>query len=721
MLVSAGLLLLAGVLSFPGSFGLSKTAQISGIECPDGYLLSAEMPHNLTKERGRDVLFHDAPVVCENGIPLARPNSSDRQITNAGRGRYQISGTRIHFSTSDGGPQADRVYTVRAPVWSIRESILLAVWLVALAATAIALRTACPGGTCGLVKKPGVWIGSVILSVALAAGFFFFTPLLSDRFFLGLLLPALWAVLMAALSMQKRAASRTMLLVLSLLPAVAGYFYYGLNAASDSSFLAGGIIPCSDARLHFQQAAEIAIQGTTQHMFNGRFLYPAFYAVILDLAGLNMLLANLLVSSLVMLGLALTCPPMSRRLGFSGTAIYCLLFWLYFRAHGCGLLMTENLGLLLGVIGFGFLLLSVDRQTLWPVFVSILFIGLASVARPGALFVLPALALYAGIRVWTIPSPGRFRTAAAAGAVLAGLAVIGACFGANHLVMKGLSRGETKTFGNFAFTLHGLLNGTKWSTSAEEFGWNTSLVMEHNIKQIQETPMCLVRGVTRAYEETFQKGFLFRFGQEKRFASSGMAMFLLALGGCWFWKPLRGDSMWILLAAMAILASIPFAPPWDAGERPYAATEPIQIFLAAAGVAMLLDLPRKLAAMMIPGGENHSCEEPHIPFGLIGFAAVCFLLTIPVPLLLKMAGYRSTMPPESPALLSGSQLLISNGAADNSISRNQYLDRLSDFQADYPAEARFFTSEPETFLLAIDWNNLEPVVLPVKPSSGRGE
>lgn len=721
LIASASLLVLSGVLSFPGALGLSRTAPVAPVENPDGYLLVAKTPPTLTRERKRDILFPDSPVVYEDGIALTRPDSSDKKITNAGRGRYQFRGSQILFSTSDGEPRANRIYTASAPLWSIRESLLLAVWLLALVASAIALRLIFPGGMAGAFEKPGVRIVSIALSMMLVAGFVCFRSLLSDCFFLGLLFPSVWAVLMAALSMQKHAASRATLLLLSLTPAVAGYIYYGLNAASDSSFLAGGIIPCSDARIHFIQAAEIAIQGTTQQMFNGRFLYPAFYAVILDLAGLNILIANLLVSSLVMVGLALTCRPVSRRVGFAGTAIYCLLFWLYFRAHGCGLLMTENLGLLLGVIGFGFLLLSVDQKTLWPVFASILFIGLGSVARPGALFVLPALALYAGIRAWMIRPTGRFRIAASA--VLLGLAITGGCFGANHIVMKSLSRGEAKTFGNFAFTLHGLLNDTKWSTSAEEFGWNTSLVMEHNIRQIQETPMCLVRGITRAYGETFKKGFLFRFGQERRFASTGMAMFLLAAGGCWFWKPLRGDSVWILLAVAAILASIPFAPPWDAGERPYAATEPIQIFLAAAGASMLLDLLRRLASLVVPGGQHQICEESNTQSGLIGFAALCFMLTIPIPFLLKATGYRSTVPPQSPALLSGSRLLISNAtpAGNGSLSRNQYLDRLSDFRAAYPAEARFFDSEPGDFLLAINWNNLEPVVLPVKSSSGKGE
>jgi len=317
------------------------------------------------------------------------------------------------------------------------------------------------------------------------------------------------------------------------------------------------------------------------------------------------------------------------------------------------------------------------------------------------------------MRVWMAGPPGRIRVATSAGAVFLGLAIIGGCFAANHLVMQSLSRGEAKTFGNFAFTLHGLLNDTKWSTSAEEFGWNTSLVMDHNITQIRESPACLIRGIARAYGETFKKGFLFRFGQEKRFASAGMSMFILASLGCWLWKPLRGDSGWVLLSVAGILASIPFAPPWDAGERPYAVTMPVQIFLAAAGIALGLDLLRRLAAMLVPGPSADLCERPECgpAFGLPVFAALCFILVLPAPLLLKATGFRSPVPSQSPALLPGSQRLVSmkKTAGEGSISRWQYLDRLSNFQASYPEEARFFTSEPGDFLLAINWSDLETV------------
>lgn len=716
VLVSAVLLLLAAVASFPGTFGISKNAGIVRFEQGEGFLLASELPPGPARTRKRALLFPETSVVCENGVPLARPRSSEKEITNAGRGRYQVGATKLNFSTSDGGPAGDRVYTIQVPMWSLRESLLLGIWFLAAVGSAILLRPPCPPGVIRFLHGQGAAYTALGASAALAAGFFWSNAIVSDQFFLGLLTSALWAVLMGGLARQRLLAGRVALMVLALLPALAGYFYYGLNAASDSSFLAAGIVPCSDARLHFQQAAEIATQGTTGILFNGRFLYPAFYAVALDFAGLNVLVANLLVSSLVMLGLAFTCPMVARRIGSAGTAIYCLFFWLYFRAHGCGLLMTENVGLLLGVVGFGFLLLSVDAQKIRLVFAAIIFLGLASVARPGAMFVLPALALYSGVRVW-MARTGRLRLPASAGAVLLGMVLIACCFGANGLLMKSLSRGEGKTFGNFAFTLHGLLNDTKWRTSADEFAWDTTLVMEHNIRQIKESPVSLIRGVGRAYSEAWKKGFLFRFGKEKRFATAGTAAFFLAIFACCLWPPLRRDAWWIFPVVAGILASIPFAPPWDAGERPYAATMPIQIFLASAGFAMLLASVRWLAGRIVPTAapEVSKPSEEVFPTAFVGFASLCFLLVLPVPLVLKMVGFRSPVPSQVPAFLPGSQRLIASdgGPSDGMLPRKQFLDRLSDFQAAYPDEARFFTSQPGDFLLAINWSNLEPVLLSV--------
>ena len=715
LLLSIGLIVLASLLSYPGALGLSMSKPLTAIETRGGFLHSAKIPEGIPRHRGREILFPERPMVLEDGVPLSRPDSTSEKIANAGRGRYQFNSGRIDFSTSEAAPVGGRVYSVRSPLWSLPEFLLLPLWILAAVASAITLRALCPGYTIALRSGSGVrWI-SVGLAAGLGAGVLIFPAPVSDAFFIGLGIPAVWALLMATLTVRRDPVSRVAWWALALVPALAGLFYYGLQGASNGSFLVGGVIPSSDARIHFLQAAEIAIQGTTPTMFNGRFLYPAFYAVLLSISGLNVLVANFLVSSMVLVGLGATCPLVARRVGIAGTAVYCFLFWLYFRVYGCGLLMTENLGLLLGLVGFGLLLLSVDRQSIWMVFASIAFLGLALVARPGAMFVLPALALYAGFRVWSAKI-GRLRIPRALGAMTIGLVIILGCFSANQMLIKALSWGETETFGNFAFTLHGLMNDTTWSTSAEEFGWNSSLVMEANIRQIKESPMSLVRGVGRAYGETFRRKFLFRFGEGNLFITSGMALFFLATLGSFFWRPLRADAGWIVLSALAIFASIPFAPPWDAAERPYAATEPMQIFLVAGGFAMILAILRQAAERVIPGPATE-IDLPNgnrRPGGFLVFAAVCFVLVLPAPLLLRAELFRPKIPSGAPALLPGSHRWISQGTTTtmSELAREQFLDRLSDYQEGHPEDAKAYTAEPGNFVLGIDWRNLETVLVP---------
>lgn len=733
--VSAGLILLAAALTFPAAFGFSKSARVAGIVNAGGFLLSAELPRGLCRPDRRAFLFPDHPVLYEGGLALARPLSSTREITNAGRGRCRFRGSEIQFSTSDGGPPDGREYVVRAPLWSVKEPWLVAVWAAALLACAVALQIRRPGGLEGFATSRAASLGLLGASVSLAAGFVFFGPQISDAFFTGLTAPAAWALLMGWCAVQRRAAGRAALFLMALPPALAGYFYYAVSAASDSSFLVAGVIPWSDARMHFLQSAGIALDGSTGIMFNGRFLYPAFEAVALAAAGLNLPVANLLVSILVMVALAFPCRAVAARTGAAGASLFCLLVWLYFRAHGCGLVMTENLGLLLGLLGFAFLLLSVDLGKTWPVFASIAFFSLGSAARPGALFVLPALALYAGIRVWK-SSGGRMRPARAAAACALALALTAACFASNQVLLKTFHSGEGRSFGNFAFTLHGLLNGTKWSTSYDATNGDAELVMRQNICRLKESPGSLLIGIRRAYAETLKDGFLFRFGRERRLAHTGMILFALGALACGFLPPLRRDALWIALLFAGIVASVPFAPPWDAEVRPYAVTVAVQCFLAAAGLALVIAALQQAARLLASGAsptQKPRVEQPSrllapenvnnpdrrstfqngstIPVrALAGFAALCLALLFPAPLILKLAGPRRAA--AGPVFHAGSLLHVSNRSASGAwVSPPAFLDRLSDFQAQSPDAARIFLSANPDFVLAINWSTLQAVLL----------
>jgi hypothetical protein len=153
-------------------------------------------------------------------------------------------------------------------------------------------------------------------------------------------------------------------------------------------------------------------------------------------------------------------------------------------------------------------------------------------------------------------------------------------------------------------------------------------------------------------------------------------------------------------------------------------TEPIQIFLVAAGAAMLVDPLRRISRTLVSGGlsaavgkrtESKVPEEASHPIaGLSSFAALCIFLVLPLPLIAKITGFVHTLPDKPAVFLPGSFLLVSREGADRSgfLPRSVYLDRLADFQECYPDNSRFFLSEPADFFLAINWRNLENVVFP---------
>ncbi len=713
-----GLCLLAALLSYPGGFGLTRTGRLEPVSIGKGYLLTAKWPADLARERKRDFLFSDESIVLEDGVSLARFDSSEKRISNAGHGRFQAGGGTVRFSTLDGKDSGGRVFALRSPLWSFPESLLLIVWALAVAVVAICLRVVFLEGVGPVVRHPAFRPCGILLAAGFLGGFFYAPSAFADALMLGLAVPLIWAVIIGMLAIAPGRVAFSTLVFMAIVPALAGAVYYGVNAASDTSFHVGGILPQSDAWIHFFQAAQIATRGTTEQVFNGRLLYPGMLAVLLDVAGLNLLAANLLMALLVMLALALTCPMVSRRVGGVGTAIYCLFFWCYFRAHGSGLVMTENLGLLLGTIGFGFLLIAVERRSAVSGFAAILSLALGLVARPGAMFVLPALVLAGGVLVW-VTNRSRFRIWISVGTVVLGMVIILGSFAVNHLAIRMLTEGRSAPFGNFAFTLHGLLNDTKWSTSAEAFDWNTNLVMENNMQRLRKDPLSLVRGVARAYDEAWRKGFLFRFGDERRFAGAGTVLFLFG-AVAWFFLPRwREDGWWIVPAVLGILASIPFAPPWDAGERPYAVTVPIQVFVAAMGAVVILRGFGLLARRLLPGSERIIVVPPAGPSSVfIGFAVLCLLLAVPIPLLRTLVGRQSPIPAGSPVLLRGSWKMVSEDSVTppGAVSRADFCERLSVFQEAYPEKASELIPESGSFVLAIDWSKLEAITIP--PVSG---
>jgi hypothetical protein len=267
--------------------------------------------------------------------------------------------------------------------------------------------------------------------------------------------------------------------------------------------------------------------------------------------------------------------------------------------------------------------------------------------------------------------------------------------------------GKGVAYGNFAYSLHGLLHGTDWEDSYEKYQGDTKRIMQINRDRLREDPWSLARGIGRAYGDTFQKRFLFRFGGESRLAAFGMIGFCVAGMAGWFLRDWKKDAPWLSAAFLGILASIPFAPPWDASVRPYAVTIPLQALMAGIGWSMIIgfvfDFLNRRREVEI------SKDSPTLSPALSGVLAACVLF-------LAFAGpfvFRTTLPAANhgeTVFLPGSTVVV--GQEFGQVPAAKFRLGLSELLASYPDSAGQFENAPASFKFGIESPELETVVIP---------
>jgi hypothetical protein len=445
----------------------------------------------------------------------------------------------------------------------------------------------------------------------------------SEGFFASLWLPACWALAAVSLLASRHGVVRGLGVGALFFPVAATYIHYAMALASHRSFLFAGILPWSDAYMHFVQAAQMAQEGFTSRPFNGRFLYPGFFSSLLRLSSFNMLIAQLVVGVIFIGSLYAALKSLLHSAGISGGALFTLLLWLYWRDHGASLVMTEQLGVILGILALP-LLLAMSRRRSFAILLGALFLlAVGFSARPGALLVLPMMNLFAGWVGWKGWIFARFRPFFR---LMMAMGVAGMVMFVGLLTNSGLQtvvfRGTAVPYGNFAYTLNGLIQGRNWEDSFTRYQGNPSLVMEENKTLLKQHPELLVKGVFRAYVRAISIKFLYSFDSENRLAAVSWLLVIVALVALWRDQTRRDEAVWISLFGIGILLSIPFAPPWDAGIRPYAVTIPFQAYLAALGVGVCMS--RVAAFMKIPADPVGGCFPSLMP----AIALSCLVLTL---------------------------------------------------------------------------------------------
>jgi len=374
----------------------------------------------------------------------------------------------------------------------------------------------------------------------------------------------------------------------------------------------GGLLPGSDAG-GLLRISEFLLDGKPLQLGWKRPLSPGFLAFILWLTQRNIVIVQALLTGLAAVSCFVASRELKRTFGNS-VAVITVIGTFSFYEGFTGTLMSESLGLILGVLSFAVLLRGGDRREEGLVLAGIALLTIGLCARMGAILILPLLILWGGI---LFRKNRFFSWSFAVKAFL--LTVFFVVL--NSQLSTYISDGNYQSFGNYSHVLYGLLTGGTWESIFTDHPdilliSDSEEVVEHIYQYcfdiIAQDPMSLIRGLLRSFSVMLDRGSLSFFSIRTdifispQLISNLLIRPLLCVGlvGC-IWRSRffldtnsrSSTNLVTLLLAFVVgtLLSAPLAPLWDAGWRPYATTIVSLYTLLGLGLAYVIAVVSKLS------------------------------------------------------------------------------------------------------------------------------
>jgi hypothetical protein len=323
-----------------------------------------------------------------------------------------------------------------------------------------------------------------------------------------------------------------------------------------------------------------------------RPLFTGLLATLLAVTGQNLQVTLALLVAVNAIAGWLLAREIQASHGPLAAVLGLLLLFLFYRVEGgLGTTLTENLGLPLGMLSMAGLWRGARTRRMGQVWLGIGLLTLALMARAGAFFVLPAL-LVGG--AWSSRRQGcsarRFVLGAAVAIALGG--------GLSLALGKILANPATEqtAFSNFSQTLYGLVVGSKgWGQVLTDYPQAHEGVEIYALawQAFRAHPLGLLTGSLKMWREYFPPydDHAFAFVGFDAYATS-LQLVCYGSSAVGLVQCLRRSQQppygFVGAATLGHLASIPFAPPIDAGLRVYAATMPLLVLLVAIAVGELL-------------------------------------------------------------------------------------------------------------------------------------
>jgi hypothetical protein len=418
---------------------------------------------------------------------------------------------------------------------------------------------------------------------------------------------------------RRKGTSTWSLLVIALIQAAFQAWCYntGSHPAVTQSQI-WGIFPFGDSNFYYSGACELLNGQQMTLMFGARESFPLLLAVLLKILRHDFRLVTLVLTIVMVLATWSAFEVIRLRLGGLAAAVFLACVTFLIRIYCVGSFMTEQLAVLYSLCAVAMLVESVatrGKAKGWFFWGGVFFLAQALNARPAAYLVLPFLVLFS----WQLcdGSPK----------VRGKVVFLGAIAVAMSFLLHGITYDRAvgaRVPSNSWYCIYGMLNGGTWRdgiwhsqrllpgmpnpmapySSATDRLQALLLLRAECLSEIRDHPSKFLSGWWRAVQFLWSNNTPFRTQAVYQEVPSAWvtesARWCAVLGlGLSLFLLLRGTRLgpnfktyqelsWINLAGfLGMLASLPFAPPWDGDTRIYSATLPMFFLLPASFVGGL--------------------------------------------------------------------------------------------------------------------------------------
>jgi hypothetical protein len=359
-----------------------------------------------------------------------------------------------------------------------------------------------------------------------------------------------------------------------------------LSTGLSNATVLGGFIPYKDG-YYYYNGANMLLNGLpiTANGLQGAFrpLFPGLLSILLTMTGANLLAALAIMTALLGGSVYWAAAAIRGQHGPLPAALFFALTYAFIRPM-IGDTLTEVPSLAFACLSLALLYGAARSHRFADAAWGGVMLVLAVSIRAGAFFMLPFLIIWLG---WLFRGGKKFSWRMA---IIFGLIFV-AAFGAfNVLLPRLITEQSGATFGNFSWMLYGqAVGGAGFQYHLQALGTDDSaVVLQAALHKIREYPLGLMIGFYKAYRDFFTHNALGMFD----LLSGGKAGW-----GWFFWSLCIAGLVYGLAHALArireavnglmlasflgILASIPFLPPVDGGNRFYSGSVPYLFALMA--------------------------------------------------------------------------------------------------------------------------------------------